>query len=367
MWSIPAGMYHKDIRVRAWNFRTYDAGCGILPTDLHVFKNGFYTAPFLACPMLQECQGCGKRASNARPQSIPALQFQFSATVGLVGSMVNNVFSLHQFGGADNGTFPIPIKDYQRYLFGDDKLAHAFSTDLAKAFIAHGPGFGAAQPLTTSDQSPTDDVAVAVLSDYVPTATHSLRNHFVAYLNRHLISINARPARKIEIYGAEKSVELRPDPKTSHEHAYCIDSKRLGDRTLIVLADIRTSQDREDQITQSLRHLNINNPVTFTYLVALNEPANVATLSPILSFVVSPSVKDVEIIAQASNFTLNECFVQFVLGRDYIEFCQLIRRQDDRFARLLLDYAIGGQYHDDEDYEENVKFLLWEVGARESM
>ncbi|KAJ4363906.1 hypothetical protein N0V83_009358 [Neocucurbitaria cava] len=280
--------------------------------------------------------------------------------------MVQDVFSLHEVAQADSITFPFPVKDYQRYVFGDDKLAHRFGTDLAKSFIAHGPGFGATQPAqsttTTSNQRPTDDVAVAVLSGYVPTATHSLRNHFVAYLNRHLISFNARPALKIDIYGVEGGLQARHGPQ-----AYHIDQGRLESRTIIILADIRMSQDREARINQSFRNLGIDNFVVFAYLVSVDGALSSTILSPILSFVVSPSIKDVESFAQAERFTMNEGFVQFVLGRDYVEFCQFVRRQDDFFARLLLDCAIGSGCNNNPLYEQNVKFLIWEVTARESM
>jgi len=92
--------------------------------------------------------------------------------------MADNAFALHEISGQDQVTFPFNIKDYQRYVFGDDRLAHRFGTDCAKAFIAHISGSKAAQPTTTttaSNQTAAEDVAVAVLSDYVPTATHSLR------------------------------------------------------------------------------------------------------------------------------------------------------------------------------------------------
>ncbi|KAF1846099.1 uncharacterized protein K460DRAFT_281884 [Cucurbitaria berberidis CBS 394.84] len=271
--------------------------------------------------------------------------------------MVHHVFSLHKITSADNLTFPLSIEDYQRYVFGDDKLAHRLGTDLAKAFIAHGPG----------NQLPTDDVTVAVLSGYVPTATHSLRNHFVAYLNRHLISINARPALKIDVHGVEEDSQTRKGAQTSSIEAYHVDRKRLESRTIVVLADIRMSQEQEDRINQSLQNLRIDNQVIFAYLVSLDGPPNPVALLPILSRVVSPSIKDAESIAQADQFTMNQCYVQSTLGRDRVEFCQFVRRQDDYFVRLLLDYAIGGSFHKDELFEQNVNFLLWEIGVRESL
>lgn len=286
--------------------------------------------------------------------------------------MGQDVFSLHKIAGGDNVTFPYNIKDYQRYVFGDDKLADRFGTDLAKAFITHGPAFGAAQPAqpsntTTSNQRPTNDLAVAVLSEYVPTATHSLRNYFVAYLNRRLVSIAARPASKIDIYSVGKHSQAPHDPQINDAETYTIDRARVEGRTIIVLADIRTCPDREAQFTDSLSKLNVDNSVIFVYLASVDSLANTAALSPILSFVVSPSLKDVETIAQARTFTMNECFVRFVLGQDYTEFCQFIRRQEDCPARLLLDYAIGGGYYDDDLYKQNVKFLSWEIGARENL
>jgi hypothetical protein len=278
------------------------------------------------------------------------------------GSMVPDVFTLHKIVGGDEVTFPFSPQDYQRYVFGDGKLAHRFGVDLAKALLAHSPGFRVAQPPTSS---PTDDVAVAVLTGHVPTSTHSLRNHFVAYLNRRLIADNARPALKIDIHTVGKDKKARDDLQPTKSEAFRIDAEHLGkDRTIIVLADIRTSQDREDRIQQSFNERNLANRILFVYLV---DGLITTALWPILSYVINPSLKDVETISQAPNFEMNGCFVQFLLGRDYAEFCQFIRRQDDCFTRLLLEYAICGRYYDDEDHQYNVEFLQWEVEARESM
>lgn len=282
--------------------------------------------------------------------------------------MGNNVFALHRISGESEVTFPFNIKDYQRYVFGDDRLAHVFGTDCAKAFIAHGSGPGAAQRTTTpaSNQNAADQVAVAVLSDYVPTATHSLRNHFVAYLNRHLVSSNAGPAIKIDINSVEEGSKGRNGPYAGTQ-IYRIDRERVGCRTIIILDDIRLSQGREHQIRQSLRSQSIENATTFVYLASVLEPSKAISLSPILGFIVSPSLKDVEDIAQLNSFVMNASFVQYILGRDDEEFCRFLRRQDDGFARLLLDYAIGGRYYNNGLYQANVKFLQWEVGTRESL
>jgi hypothetical protein len=264
--------------------------------------------------------------------------------------MVQDVFSFHRIVGSNDVVFPFSLKDYQHYVFGDDRLAHRFGTDLAKAYI--------------QNSSPTDDYAVAVLSESVPTSTHSLRNHFVAYLNRRLI---ASPALKIDFHREVVDAKARLDSQTNREDAYHIDAERLVSRHLIVLADIQTSLNREDRIRTSFHEQGITNTMTFAYLVSLDGPATTAALSPFLSSVINPSMKVIESIAQTSNFLMNECFVRFVLGRDYVEFCPFIRRQYDHFARLLLDHAISGHYYDDEDHEQNVEFLLWEVEARESM
>lgn len=283
--------------------------------------------------------------------------------------MVDNVFALHRITGEDDVTFPFNIKDYQRYVFGDDRLAHRFGADCAKAFIAHGSGSRAAQHTTTtptSNQSAVDDFAIAVLSDYVPTATHSLRNHFVAYLNRHLVSTNANPAIKIDINSVEESSNGRNGPQAGTE-VYRLDRERVGRRTIIILGDIRLSHDREHQIRNSLCFADIEDSIKFVYLASVLEPSKAVFLSPILGFIVSPSLKDVEDIAHSPSFVMNASFVQYILGKDDEEFCRFLRRQDDGFARLLLDYAIGGRYYSNELYQANVKFLQWEVGTRESL
>jgi hypothetical protein len=276
--------------------------------------------------------------------------------------MVHDVFSLHKIAGGDDVKFPFSIKDYQRYVFGDDKLAHNLGTDLAKALIACGPA-----PFTTSNQSLANNIAVAVLSGYAPTATYNLRKHFTAYINRHLIANRAPPARNIDIIGTKDGRAVRLDPQASRTDAHHLDGVFLGDRTLIVLGDIRTCKDQEDAIIASLKTLNIGNRVIFAYLASLDELTSTASLSSTLSTIVSPSLKEVDNIAQSAHFSMTEAFARFVLGREYTEFCRFLRGQDDFFARLLLDYAIGGGYHEEEMYKENFGFLLWEVDARESV
>jgi hypothetical protein len=270
------------------------------------------------------------------------------------GSMVRDVFSLHSIVADEELRFPFSLKDYQRYIFGDDRLAHRLGTDLAKAYIP-----------TLS--SPIDDLAVAVLSERVPTATHSLRDHFVAYLNRHLIANNATPALKLDFHhvGAATAKLARDGPSSASTTIYHIDTHRLQNRTLIVLADIRTGQDREDRIRSSFAVQGIT--TVFAYLASLDASATTVALSNFLSSVVSPSIKDIEAITQGPHFVMNECFVKFIMGRDDVEFCQFIRRQDDHFTRLLLDHAINSHYYDDNEYQDNLRFLLWEVQARESV
>ncbi|KAH8721586.1 PRTase ComF-like protein [Phaeosphaeriaceae sp. PMI808] len=278
--------------------------------------------------------------------------------------MVHNVVSLHQIAGGDGVKFPFSIKEYQRYIFGDGKLAHRFGTDLAKAFIAKAPGFGAVQ--TTINQNPSYDFAVAVLSGYVPTASNSLRNYFTAYLNRHLASIKAQLACKIDLIGFKHGEVVRRNLHATVGDEYHIDRAHLGRKTIVVLGDIRLSQNQEDAVANSLARLEIANTVVFAYLATL-DPATTIALSPTLSTIVSPSPQDVDSIAQSENFTMNDVFARSVLGRDYVDFCRLLRGKDDFFARLLLDYAIGGGYYEDELYSQNFKFLQWEISARESI
>lgn len=285
----------------------------------------------------------------------PVRLFSYTPERSCQSSMDEDVFALYRVHGTDD--FPFSVKDYQHYVFGDDRLALRFGTDLAKAFIAHGPG---STTTVLSDQSPTSNLAVAVLSGYVPTATHSLRNHFSSYLNQYLVSINAKPAVKTDIHAEAGS-------QAGGAKVYNVDRGRISGRSIIILGDIRLSRSQEDHVKQSFRSLQIENPITFVYLASISSPANSTTLAPILSLIVSPAIKDVESIAQGHSFAMNECFVRFILGRDEEYFCRFLRRQDDAFARLLLDYSIGGHYYEDELYQPNVKFLQWEIRARDSI
>ncbi|KAH7406605.1 PRTase ComF-like protein [Phaeosphaeria sp. MPI-PUGE-AT-0046c] len=278
--------------------------------------------------------------------------------------MGHDVFALHTISVKEGVKLPFFIKDYQRYVFGDDKLANRFGTDLAKAFVARYPALGTTPG---TNNTTTNDIAVAILAGYAPTATYNLREHFTAYLNRHLTSQGGRPARKINIAAITDGRAVRREPQTTYVDTHHIDTMYLSDRTLVILGDIRMRKDQEDLIKESLGTLKIKNNVVFVYLAAFDEFTNTAAISCTLSSIVDLQLKDIDTIAQSTHFKMTEAFARFVLGREYSEFCRLLRGQDDFFARLLLDYAIGGGYHEDELYERNVKFLLWDVDARESV
>jgi hypothetical protein len=275
--------------------------------------------------------------------------------------MACDVFSLHKICGGDGVKFPFSVKDYQRYVFGDDKLAHQFGTDLARAYIAHWPLAGAANTVSNCN------VAVAVLSNCVPTATHNLREHFTAYLNRYLVSLNQRPARKVDIIDLGDACAARDELRADRTETYHIDGTHLGRRNLIILGDIRMGQSQEDAIRKAFELRKIDNTVVFAYLAATDSSTSTTALSSTLSSIVSPSMKDIDNLAHARYFNMTEAFARFVLGGEHKEFCRFLRGQDDYFARKLLNYAIVGVYFEDELYKDNVKFLLWEINARESI
>jgi hypothetical protein len=280
--------------------------------------------------------------------------------------MVHDVFSLHTGAGCTNTDFPIPIKDYQRYVFGDGDLAYRFGTDLAKAFIAHGPLSGTLQP--RSNHNDVNDIAVAIVTGTIPTALHSLRKTFVTCLNRHLVSINAQPAVEIDISGEDDKARLeRAGPQPNSTEAYHGDHVRLGSRTLIILGEIRVNHTQEARIETLLRALQIKNTLLFAYLVSLESSSSTSALLPILASIASPSIEVIETIVRSADFTLNASVVEYLLGMVQVDFCRFLRRQDDRFARSLLRYANCGEFQGHEAYMENYKFLVWEVDARESM
>lgn len=276
--------------------------------------------------------------------------------------MGQRAFSLHKINGEVNAEFPFSVQEYQHYVFGDDKLAYRFGTELAKAYVAHGT----MQSLSYTNSS-SANVAVAVLSDQIPTATHSLRHHFIAYLNRHLISIGARPAIKIDIYPVQEHARAGSDPHSCIANAYHVDRMLISSRSVILLGDLRIRPDQELCIRESFRKLNLDNLIESVYLAQLDESTNPAILSPILSSIIAPRLKDIEDIIQTRKFIMNRSFVHYMLGLEFENFCQLLRRQDDSFVSLLMDYTICGGYYDNELYQQNFNFLSWELKVREDM
>ncbi|PSN65227.1 hypothetical protein BS50DRAFT_53674 [Corynespora cassiicola Philippines] len=269
-----------------------------------------------------------------------------------------SVFSLHSIRSEEPSTLPFAPKDYARFKFGDDGSAHRFGSQLAQAFIAEKLGVF---------QDSSKDIVVAAASDYVPSATHALRQHFVAYLNRHLITTDCKPAQKIDIYRQKERGVIecagtrdQKQPKST----FHIDRERVGGQILIVVDDLRSTQAQEEELNRTFKGPHLPAKVFFVYLAEIADPKVASSVTKSLAFP-SVHVKDVEAIAQSRSFVMSSTCVEFVLLLGHVEFCQFIRRQDDGFVQLLLDYAIGGYYHADPRCLENFKFLLWEAKARE--
>lgn len=282
--------------------------------------------------------------------------------------MVEDAFAIYEITTQNDLNFPYPIKEYQRYVFGDDEIAHRYGTDLAKALIAKRLGLrlnpGPIFDNTACESDFRSDFAVAIITSQIPTATNSLRDHFTTYLTNHLLSTCGVCAIKVDIHRHGSDQDTSITPTSTRTSGYYMDSASFTSRRLIIISDVRIDRHQESAIRASLESLKISTPPLFVYLAMIKDANSIASILPVLSDIIAPSMKDIEALSRCTDFVMNESFVDFVMGQEYSKFCRLVRLQDDDFTRRLLDYAIIGKYHDDVTSVQNFKFLQWEVSTR---
>ncbi|KAF2262428.1 hypothetical protein CC78DRAFT_534765 [Lojkania enalia] len=271
-------------------------------------------------------------------------------------------FSLHKISSEDETTFTFSAKDYSRFKFGDDTTARRYGMDLAQAFIE-----------TELLEKPLPKFVVTVSCHYIPTAAFWLRHHFVSYLNRYL-AFKGSPAEKVDIYrnrmyATDHATQGAGDSTQILENIeWHIDVPRIQGKTIIVIDDIRVTGKHEERKKRMFAEAGLTNtPIHFVYFAEVTNSAVGPTFEHRLNSTVVHTIQDLApIVRNPSKFRMNCCFVKFILKYAYVDFCRFMRMQEDGFAQILLDYALGSQYYSLSEYEENCRFLRWDVGVREA-
>ena len=157
-------------------------------------------------------------------------------------------YSLHKISNADSFTFE--PAEYSNFKFGDDKVAEKFGKSLALNFIK--------EVLSIREDRSQQFVVITSPYSFIPTATFSLKNHFVNILNIWLVSQSFPVVQETKIYRTitykEDYGELNAEQriKLIGDDIFHIDKEFIQNKTLIFLDDIRITGSHERMISKML-------------------------------------------------------------------------------------------------------------------
>ncbi|MFD2865792.1 phosphoribosyltransferase family protein [Mucilaginibacter antarcticus] len=265
---------------------------------------------------------------------------------------MHTTYSLHKISNpADFGFSPA---DYSRFKFGDDEVARHFGADLADGFIKNVLSYITAQQQLVVISSPYS---------FIPTATFTMKNHFVAKLNRWLAQHGWPVVQETKVHRTitykEDYGELDAEQrlKLIGNDSFHIDSMFLKGKTLLFLDDIKITGGHERMISKMIEAHNLDNTTYMLYfgeLVNHNIPPNIENH---LNYYSVKSIFDLNEIIESGRFCINTRIVKYILNYDHESFCIFLQNKPDAFINTLYDMALGNGYHTMESYQLNLNHL----------
>lgn len=261
-------------------------------------------------------------------------------------------YALHQINNPDH--FGFAPADYSRFKFGDDTVAQQFGRDLADGFIRD----------QLSNNTVTQPLVV-VSSPYafIPTATFTMKNHFVFRLNRWLVENNLPVVEETKIHRTvtykEDYGELDAEQrmKLIGNDSFHIDRSFIAGKTILFLDDIKITGSHERMIIRMTEQYQLKNEMFMLYFAELTNKNIHPRIENFLNYFAVQSVFDLEEIIQRGVFVFNTRVVKYILCTEFNTFCIFIDRQTDQFVHTLFDLALGNSYHLIDAYTRNLDFI----------
>lgn len=262
-------------------------------------------------------------------------------------------YSLHKISNADSFTFE--PAEYSNFKFGDDKVAEKFGKSLALNFIK--------EVLSIREDRSQQFVVISSPYSFIPTATFSLKNHFVNLLNIWLVSQSFPVVQETKIYRTitykEDYGELNAEQriKLIGDDIFHIDKEFIQNKTLIFLDDIRITGSHERMISKMLDNYQINNNSYLVYFAELINELIHPNIENYLNYFSIKSIFDLDNLIESENFVFNTRVVKFILNNDSSTFELFLQNKNNKFLKTLYNMSIGNSYHLIDVYEKNIGIL----------
>ncbi len=260
-------------------------------------------------------------------------------------------YNLHDVENKDK--LPFKPEDYSEFKYGNNLISKKFGTALAKGFIH-------------TYENELHKKHIVVLSSpysFIPTASHSMTNHFINYLNYWLKKHNNKTAEIVKIhrditykedYGslsAKKRLELIGNDK------FHIDKHLIKNKLLLFLDDIKITGSHQFVLERMIKEYKVDNDLFFIYFAALKNSNIHPRIENFFNNAKIKSVFDLNEFIENGNFRFNTRVVKFILSQKVDEFERFIQNKHFNFKEDLYYLAIGNGYDRMSVYSENLNYL----------
>ncbi|MDB9931337.1 phosphoribosyltransferase family protein [Flavobacteriales bacterium] len=280
------------------------------------------------------------------------LHFMSPMTIHLKNSIyMQKNYNLHDVLDKDKLSFK--PDEYSEFKYGNNLISKKFGVALAKGFIH------------TYENELLKKNIVVLSSPYafIPTASHSMTNHFTNYLNYWLKKQDNKTAEIVKIhrtitykedYGslsAKKRLELIGNDK------FHIDKHLIKNKLLLFLDDIKITGSHQFIMERMVKEYKLDNNLFFIYFAALKNPNIHPRIENFFNNAKVKSVFDLNEFIENGNFRFNTRVVKFILSQKVDEFEHFIENKNSNFIEDLYYLAIGNRYDRMSVYSENLNHL----------
>lgn len=251
----------------------------------------------------------------------------------------------------------LPV-EYSKFKFGDKDIARKYGYELARKFI-NSKVF-----LNILQQNHRDFVVMSSPYCFIPTATWSLSNYFVQFLNQHLVDIGYPVVELSKIHRTntykEDYGELSAEERLAliSKDGFQIDKAFLEGKFLIMMDDIKITGSHERIIERTFKENNITNDHVFLYFAELADPTIDPKVENYLNYAFVKNLLFLDKIIKNENFLPNTRVVKYILNhKDELAFTMFVMYQSKKVLANLYHLSIGNGYHLIPDYQTNLQII----------
>lgn len=253
--------------------------------------------------------------------------------------------------------FGFDPSSYSKFKFGDKDAARVFGYELARNFI---------QSSAWKEIKETHKNFVILSSPYcfIPTATFSIVNYFLQFINQHLVEIGYPVAEKEKIHRTitykEDYGELSAEKRLAliQNDGFHIDTEFIKGKFLIFIDDIKITGSHEKVIERMIAEHNIENDHAFLYFAKLADSTIDPRVENYLNYFYVKNLLDLDKIIKNKTFLANTRVIKYVLNyKDKSEFKTFANYQAKKILSTFYHLAIGNSYHLIPEYQENLSYI----------